>query len=58
MKKLILVGLVLSVLVGCEDMPFRELGRDDLTGTSHQKHLATIPDKLAQSGWSDPATHY
>ena len=57
MKKLVLVGLVLSVLAGCEDMPFRGLGRDDLTGTPHQKHLVTIPDKLAQSDRPDSATH-
>ncbi|NNM68918.1 MAG: hypothetical protein HKM00_02915 [Gallionella sp.] len=58
MKKLVLVGLVLSVLVGCEDMPFRGLGRDDFTSTPPQKYLVTIPDKFAQSDRPDSAIDY
>ena len=51
MKKFILLGLLVTVLAGCEDMPFEGMGRDDLTDASHHpRHLMTTPDQTAQSG--------
>lgn len=50
MKKFILLGLLVTVLAGCEDMPFEGMGRDDLTDASHPRHLMATPDQTAQSG--------
>ncbi len=52
MKKFILLGLLVTVLAGCEDMPFEGMGmgRDDLTDASHPRHLMATPDHTAQSG--------
>jgi outer membrane biogenesis lipoprotein LolB len=56
MKKFMLLGLVALLLAGCDDMPLRGFGGDDLIETSHQKNLVSTSHQQAQSSRPDLAS--
>lgn len=49
MKRFMLLGMVALLLAGCDDMPLRGLGGDDLIETSHQKNLVSTSHEQTQS---------